>query len=93
LPAVCDRKCLDHGILRVSDAESASVQVEHRHGLAWDAGVQEYLDTESAPDESGCGFCCAGQVVGQNQHMSLVVADTSGSHHLSLVHLVACCVS
>ena len=71
-------------ILRVSDAESARVQVEHRHRSAWDAGVQEDLDTGSAPDESGGGFCCAGQVVGQNQHMSLVTADRSGSRHLSL---------
>jgi hypothetical protein len=68
------------------------VQVEHRHRSAWDAGVQEYLDTGSAPDESGCGFCCAGQVVGQNQYMSLVTADTSGSRHLSLAHIVACFV-
>jgi hypothetical protein len=50
--------------------------------------VQEYLDTGSAPDESGCGFCCAGQVVGQNQYMSLVTADTSGSRHLSLAKLL-----
>jgi hypothetical protein len=83
---------LGHGILRVSDAESARVQVEHRHRSAWDAGVQEHLDTEAAPDESGCGFCCAGQVVGQNQYMSLVTADTSGSRHLSLIQIIACCV-